>query len=272
MKRTLLISVAALALTAGGNLAYSQGAGGNTPMANPAGPSGGAGAGASGGATMKEDAAPGTRAPAKGAQDRAIPEKQKSTQLAPTTKQSADDKGAQPSTRQSQDGKAAPSTRQSSDDKAGQPATRQSQDGKAAPSTRQSSDDKAGQPTTRQSQGQQPAQGTQQQTQSPATGGSKQGTTAQGSGSMTSKSVSLTTEQKTTIRQTVLTGSAPRVTNVNFSIRVGTVVPRTVRVAPLPATIIEIEPEWRGYMYFVYNDEIIVVEPRTLRIVAVIEV
>ncbi len=37
-------------------------------------------------------------------------------------------------------------------------------------------------------------------------------------------------------------------------------------------TIIEIEPPWRGYMYFVYNDEIIVVEPGTLRIVAVIEV
>src|SRR4029077_20936876 len=72
------------------------------------------------------------------------------------------------------------------------------------------------------------------------------------------------------IRQTVLTGSAPRVTNVNFDIKVGTVVPRTVRVAPLPVTIVEIEPQWRGYMYFVYNDEIIVVEPGSLRIVAVL--
>ncbi len=89
---------------------------------------------------------------------------------------------------------------------------------------------------------------------------------------MTSKNVSLTTEQKTTIRTTVLTGSAPRVTNVNFDIKVGVAVPRTVRVAPLPATIISIEPEWRGYMYFVYNDEIIIVEPRTLKIVAVLEV
>ena len=89
---------------------------------------------------------------------------------------------------------------------------------------------------------------------------------------MTSKNVSLTTEQKTTIRSTVLTGSAPRVTNVNFDIKVGIAVPRTVRVAPLPATLIEIEPEWRGYMYFVYNDEIIIVEPGTLRIVAVLVV
>ena len=72
--------------------------------------------------------------------------------------------------------------------------------------------------------------------------------------------------------RTVLTSSAPRVTNVNFNVRVGTVVPRTVRIVPLPATLIEIEPTWRGYMYFVYQDKIIVVEPGTLRIVAVLDV
>ncbi len=90
---------------------------------------------------------------------------------------------------------------------------------------------------------------------------------------MTSRSVSLTSEQKTTIRTRVLTSNAPRVTGrVNFDIRVGVVVPRTVRVAPVPVEIVEIEPEWRGYMYFVSGDEIIVVEPSTLRIVAVLDV
>ncbi len=88
---------------------------------------------------------------------------------------------------------------------------------------------------------------------------------------MTTSNVSLTTEQKTTIRNTVI-NTGPKVTNVNFDIKVGIVVPRTVRIAPLPATIIEIQPAWRGYMYFVYTDEIIVVEPGTLRIVAVLEV
>jgi len=88
---------------------------------------------------------------------------------------------------------------------------------------------------------------------------------------MASKNVSLTVEQKTTIRNTVI-NSGPKVTNVNFDVKVGVVVPRTVRVAPLPTTIVEIEPSWRGYMFFVYADEIIIVEPRTLRIVAVLEV
>jgi len=70
----------------------------------------------------------------------------------------------------------------------------------------------------------------------------------------------------------VLTASAPRVQNVTFDIKVGVVVPRTVRVAPVPLTIVEIEPTWRGYMYFVRGDEIIIVDPRTLEIVAVLDV
>ncbi|MEA2876603.1 MAG: hypothetical protein QOF14_1799 [Hyphomicrobiales bacterium] len=230
MKRTLLISVAAVALAAGSTVALSQGSGGGagaaggTPMANPSAPSGG-----------QETTTPGTKG--KAAQERLPAEKQQKSTQAP------------------QGGQA--------------PATQQSQEEKSAPSTRQS-------------QGEQPTK-SQQQTQSPSTGGAKQGTSSpttdtktgqQGAGGrpMASSNVSLTTEQKTTIRQTVLTSSAPRVTNVNFDIKVGTAVPRTVRIAPLPVTLIEIQPAWRGYMYFVYNDEIIVVEPGTLRIVAVLEV
>jgi cell division protein FtsN len=86
-------------------------------------------------------------------------------------------------------------------------------------------------------------------------------------------SVTLTTEQRTKIRQTVLEGrGAPRVDKVDFSLNVGTVVPRTVHVVEVPETIIEIHPEWRRFMYFVYNDEIIIVEPGTLKIVAIVEV
>ena len=134
---------------------------------------------------------------------------------------------------------------------------------------------------SKQQQGQAPRDrdGSKQGASDTKEGGSKQGasdtkqggTTAAGTKGGASSSVSLTTEQRTTIRTTVLTSSAPRVTNVNFNVRVGTVVPRTVRIVPLPATIIEIEPTWRGYMYFVYQDEIIVVEPGTLRIVAVLD-
>jgi hypothetical protein len=59
---------------------------------------------------------------------------------------------------------------------------------------------------------------------------------------------------------------------VEFDVRVGTRVPRTVRFAPLPARIIEIEPAWRGYEYFLVREEIVVVDPATMEIVAVLEV
>lgn len=120
---------------------------------------------------------------------------------------------------------------------------------------------------------QSPTQQRQTETpQQPGTKGTAEGKgTAQGSGQrpMASSNVSLTTEQKTTIRNTVIT-SGPKVTNINFDISVGTVVPRTVRVAPVPATLISIEPSWRGHMYFIHGDEIIIVDARTLKIVAVL--
>jgi hypothetical protein len=86
-------------------------------------------------------------------------------------------------------------------------------------------------------------------------------------------SVTLTTEQRTKIRNTVFRErNVPRVSKLDFSINVGTVVPRTVRVVEVPELMIEIYPEWRGYRYFVYNDEIIIVDPDTLTIVAVVAV
>jgi hypothetical protein len=82
----------------------------------------------------------------------------------------------------------------------------------------------------------------------------------------------LTVEQKTKVRETVLRGgNLPRVSSVNFNISVGTVVPTTVRVVELPPVLIEYYPDWRGYLYFVYNDEIIVVD-HNHHIVAVLQV
>ena len=155
-----------------------------------------------------------------------------------------------------------------------QPATEQAPGGqkgaqeRTAPSQKSTQQDRPAQPGAQ-----------QRQTETPQPGGAKQGAqtgdskgAAQGKGSaqgkgMASRNVSLTTEQKTTFRD-----SGPKVTSVNFNIRVGVAVPRTVKFAPVPASIIEIQPAWRGYMYFVYEDEIIIVHPRTLKIVAVIEV
>ena len=58
---------------------------------------------------------------------------------------------------------------------------------------------------------------------------------------------------------------------VNFSISIGTAIPRDIRRSPLPATVIEVYPVWRGYEYIMVEDEILIIDPATMRIVAIIE-
>jgi hypothetical protein len=87
-----------------------------------------------------------------------------------------------------------------------------------------------------------------------------------------SASPNITPEKRTQIHQVfVKERSAPRVDRVDFSLSVGTAVPRSVRFVPVPSTIVEIEPSWRGYDYFMVGDQIVIVDPRSLEIVAVID-
>src|SRR5262249_33196030 len=52
----------------------------------------------------------------------------------------------------------------------------------------------------------------------------------------------------------------------------GTVVPSHVRVVEVPDVLIQIHPEWRGYSYFVANEDDVVVVDREHRIVATVPV
>jgi hypothetical protein len=84
------------------------------------------------------------------------------------------------------------------------------------------------------------------------------------------KSVQLSQDQRTRITGIVGKGHPARVANVNFSISVGTAVPRDVRVEVLPADIVEIVPEYRGFDYVVVGDQILIIDPNTMEIVAII--
>jgi hypothetical protein len=66
---------------------------------------------------------------------------------------------------------------------------------------------------------------------------------------------------------------APRVANVDFNVAVGAVIPRgSIHIVPVPPTLVQIDPQWRGFLYCVWNDELIIVNPRDMRIVAVVYV
>src|SRR5437762_9753996 len=57
----------------------------------------------------------------------------------------------------------------------------------------------------------------------------------------------LSTEQRTKITSVIRQQHVEPVQNVNFSISVGTRVPREVRFHTLPSEVVTIYPEWRGY-------------------------
>jgi len=127
---------------------------------------------------------------------------------------------------------------------------------------------KTGQPKTGQFANQPQLQGLQGSTRAPMQGA----TTNERVGG--AANVSLNEQQRAQIRETVINSrSAPRVSNVDFSMNVGTVVPRGhIHLVRVPETLIRIEPRWRHYLYFVFNNEIVIVEPRTMRIVQVLPV
>jgi len=81
----------------------------------------------------------------------------------------------------------------------------------------------------------------------------------------------LSTEQRTKITTVIKQQRVAPVTNVNFSISVGTRVPRDVSFHPLPAEIVSIYPDWRGYEFILVRDQIVVIDPSSLEIVAVID-
>ena len=81
----------------------------------------------------------------------------------------------------------------------------------------------------------------------------------------------LSSEQHVKIRDGLRGEKTERLTNVQFSTTVGEMIPETVHLYALPVSIVEDAPQYRGYEYILVGDEILIVNPRTMRIVAVIE-
>lgn len=81
----------------------------------------------------------------------------------------------------------------------------------------------------------------------------------------------VTEQQRTRISTSIRQANVQPVRNVNFSVSVGAVVPASVRFYTVTPAIVEIYPEYRGYQFVVVEEEIVIVEPRSRKIVTVIE-
>jgi hypothetical protein len=228
MKNRLMMSVAAVAMIAGGNFAYAQGAGQGGGMSReaPGGAPTARSAPAAGAPAAADRAAPAEHsAPMK--RDEASDTTNKSEQSPPTKTGQSDDKmqrdnGNQRATDTTRDnGRADKDAKSTADSKSPNDAKT---DAKSSTTTGQA-----------------------------AAGGK------------------LTSEQRTKVTTVIKQQNIKPVTNVNFSISVGTRVPRDVEFHPLPTEIVTVYPDWRGYDFVLVNDQIIVINPRTYEIVAVID-
>ncbi len=80
----------------------------------------------------------------------------------------------------------------------------------------------------------------------------------------------LSTEQHAKFRDALRGEKSERLSDVHFSTTVGGVIPDSVHLYVLPVSVAEYAPQYRDYEYIQVGDEILIVNPRTMRIVAVI--
>jgi Protein of unknown function (DUF1236) len=242
MTNRFLVSVAAIALIAGASAANAQGGmnregGGTATQSSPQ--SGGASTGGSStGATTQKSTEPSGM---KSTQS----EQEKSTGAA---------KG-----HQAEDKAAGQSKTQSTEN---EPKSGAKAEGREGQEKNMKAEGREGQQKNMNTQGREG----RESAQTPANERSQSTTGQAGAGAK------LSTEQRTKIVDVIRREHVEAVNNVDFSISVGTRVPRErVHLRPLPSDVVTIYPEWRGYEFFLVRDQIIVVDPRTLEIVAILE-
>jgi uncharacterized protein DUF1236 len=264
MTNRFLISVAAAALLAGTGFANAQGAGGGmkeggAPAAQHSAPAPSAGGGAA--APQRDDSGmksgQSDRMGGKEAQDT------KGSKAQPSTASDTDrtGKGGKDMKAEGREGREKSTVGQAPDKSGG---AMKGHDDKAGSSMTR--DDKMGQKGEKGEMGQKGSTDTNRaQTDRPGS----QTTTGNAATSATAappaeKQTQIKTafRSETTIKET---------TNVNFNISVGAVVPASVHFYPVPARIVEIYPEWRGYEVVLVHGRYVIVRPQTREIVYIIE-
>lgn len=255
MSNRFMISVAAIALIAGAGAANAQGTGMKSE---------------SGGAAMQHSAPSGTAAtPADrgSAQPAGAASDMKTTQSEPTAPGAAKGQRAE-ETAPGQKSKGMSSQTETKGGKDMKAEGREGQNGNMKAEGRDNNNMKAeGRDNKMNAEGREGRDNGKMNAETKSGGERSQTTTGQaGAGAK------LSTEQRTKITTVIRNEHVAPVTNVNFSISVGTRIPRDVSYHVLPTEVVTVYPEWRGYNYVLVRDQILVIDPRTFEIVAILDV
>lgn len=268
MTNRFLISVAAAALIAGTGFANAQGTGTKTEsggssqqMHQNAQPSGGAAE--HGGSMSREKGTVGQSSGTQSGHEKGTVGQSSGTQTGGTKSgTSAEERSGSSGTMNkspSAEEKSGATKGQRSDERA------QGREGKGA-TTGQSHEGRTGATENRETgtkmQGE---SGTKMQGQTGMQGRTGQTTGQAGAGAK------LSTEQRTQLTSVIREERVAPVSNVNFSVSVGSRIPREgIELHALPSRVATIYPEWRSYKYVLVRDEIVIIDPETYEIVAVL--
>jgi hypothetical protein len=170
----------------------------------------------------------------------------------------------QPKSSQTQPEKAQPKRTESEHEKS-QPKSSQTQPEKSQPKSSQTQPEK-GQPKSSQTQ---PEKGQQKAGEAPRDNGQKN-TQRQQPGN--EHRVQVSEQQRSGVRERLFKEGKFEKTKLGVRVNVGSRVPRSVRLLPLPVFILDTAPSYRGYSYIVLEDDTIyIVDPRTYDVVDVID-
>lgn len=82
--------------------------------------------------------------------------------------------------------------------------------------------------------------------------------------------VTISSDQRQKVQTTFAKHKTAARVNVNVDVKIGTRVPREVRLLAIPEDIIVIVPQYRRYKYFVVEETVVIVDPDTFEIVDVL--
>ena len=85
------------------------------------------------------------------------------------------------------------------------------------------------------------------------------------------KRLQLTSERRVRLHSAFHVDRHARIANARFARRIGTRIPRSVRLFVVPAAVVSIFPDYRDYRYVVVEDEIYIVDPGTYEIIDVMD-
>lgn len=191
-----------------------------------------------------------------------------------TTSQSAPASSSSPSQAQTAPSSSTPSQAQSSPSSSSPSSGSSPSQAQTTPPAGSTQPGGSSTPSQAQTNNPPPANSQAQQTPNSNTGTTaqqpNQSNTAQSASTSTSASANINDQQRTRVTQSIGRLNVQPLNNVNFSVSVGAVIPRDVHLQTLPADVVEVVPQYRGYDFFVVRDEIVIVEPSTYKIVTVL--